>query len=116
MELRLSPDVIASVPFAIDPVVHMLWTIGLVPMLSGVGHIIGGLSIRSQAIRSGKITPQTAAELPSVEGAPLNIDSTEPLRFDPEVTVTNIRQVPDSVTDRTTNILDRAPAVETQAK
>src|SRR5689334_10520812 len=48
LQLRLPTDVVLSVPFAIDPVVRSLWAIGLIPMLSGVGHIIAGLSIKAQ--------------------------------------------------------------------
>src|SRR5436309_8826325 len=45
--LKLPPDVIASIPFEIDPVVRVLWLIGLIPMLSGIGYVIAGLTIRS---------------------------------------------------------------------
>lgn len=107
MQLNLPPDVVAAVPFAIDPVMHVLWTIGLIPMLSGVGHVIAGFTIRPKRISTVK----------DVEGAPLNIDSTEPLKLDPEVTVASIRQAPPSITDRTTNILDRTPvAADTNVK
>ncbi len=107
MQLHLPPDVVAAVPFAIDPVVHVLWTIGLIPMLSGVGHIIAGFTIRSKA------TP----EANFAEDPPLKIDSTEPLNLDPELTVASVRQMPTSITDRTTNILDRAPvSLETKVK
>src|SRR5437870_2892026 len=62
--LKLPPDVIASVPFEIDPVVRVFWLIGLLPMLSGVGHIIAGLLIRREAVR--QIEPAES---------PLRIDS-----------------------------------------
>src|SRR3954471_6266051 len=38
IELKLPPEAIAAVPFAIDPVVRVLWTIGFIPMLTGLGH------------------------------------------------------------------------------
>src|SRR5262245_843587 len=44
--LKLPPHVIAQVPFEIDPVVRVLWLIGLIPILSGVGNILSGLLIR----------------------------------------------------------------------
>lgn len=44
--LKLPPDVIAQIPFEIDPVVRILWLFGLLPMTAGVGHIIAGLLIR----------------------------------------------------------------------
>jgi hypothetical protein len=107
IQLQLPGDVVAAVPFAIDPVVRVLWTIGLIPMLSGVGHIIAGFTIRTKG------TP----ELNAVQDMPLKIDSTEPLKLDPELTVASLRQTPPSITDRTTNILDRSPvSAETRVK
>jgi uncharacterized Zn finger protein (UPF0148 family) len=107
IQLHLPGDVVAAVPFAIDPVVRVLWTIGLIPMLSGFGHIIAGFTIRTKG------TP----ELNAVEDKPLKIDSTEPLRLDPEFTVASVRQTPPSITDRTTNILNRSPvSAETNVK
>jgi len=99
MELKLPPDIVAKVPFEIDPVLRILWTVGLIPMLSGLGHIIAGLSIR----------PERSRRIESFEQAPLRIDlpgSDAPVA-DPELTVAMARDVPASVTDRTTNILDR---------
>lgn len=108
--LKLPPDVIARIPFEIEPVVRVFWLIGLIPMLSGVGHIIAGLSIRSEpgirsepAIRS---EPQSQIEFPAE--SPLRIDQehTGTSRFDEESTVVATpREAPASVTDRTTNIL-----------
>ncbi|HMH43084.1 MAG TPA: zinc ribbon domain-containing protein [Pyrinomonadaceae bacterium] len=99
--LKLDPDVVNKVPFDIESVVRLLWIIGLVPVMSGVGHIIAGLSIKARA--------QKESESP--EHAPLRIDP-EPSnasRYDPELTKVTIREPPASVTDRTTNILDRDP-------
>ena len=103
--LKLPPDVIARIPFEIDPIVHVLWVLGLVPILSGVGHIVAGLSIRPDA------------------GPPMELSEQQRLRIDPpsdavsypaEVTIasprTTPREAPASVTERTTNILDREPA------
>jgi hypothetical protein len=99
--LKLPPDVIAKIPFEINPVVHVLWFLGFVPMLSGLGHIIAGLSIRPARVE------------------PMELPDQKPLRIDPpsdtaayaaEVTVAGPRAAPASVTDRTTNILDRDPA------
>jgi len=99
IQLHLPPDVVASVPFAIDPVVRSLWAIGLVPMLSGVGHMIAGLSIRPQKHRSVESPPEE----------PLRNDSEAPpaQRFETQSPVAAVRDPPASVTDRTTNILDR---------
>lgn len=46
--LKLPPDVVAGIPFEIDPVVRIIWLLGLLPATSGVGHIIAGLLIRPQ--------------------------------------------------------------------
>jgi len=101
IQLNLPPDLVANTPFAIEPVVRSLWAIGFVPMLSGVGHIIAGLSIKAR--------PQT--QISSSDEAPLRIEdpTTAALRPDPQVTVNTPRETPVSVTERTTNILDRDP-------
>jgi hypothetical protein len=46
--LKLPPDVVAKIPFEIQPVVHMIWLLGLLPVTSGVGHILAGLLIRPE--------------------------------------------------------------------
>lgn len=99
VELKLPADVIAKVPFAIDPVVRILWTIGLIPMLSGLGHILAALSIKSRS---------TAEIAPAVQ-APLQIDASGPDtgRMNSELTVIRASEAPASVTENTTNILHR---------
>lgn len=92
--LKLDPNIISKVPFEIDSVVRVAWLIGLIPVLSGLGHIIAGLTIRPEPVR----------EIASSETPPLRID---PPPTDPELTVASPREIPPSVTDRTTNILDR---------
>lgn len=85
MVLKLSPDFIARVPFEIEPVVRMLWLVGLMPALSGVGHIIAGLLIRSDP--PAQPGASTITKELSEKGSP--------------------RAAPASITDRTTNILNR---------
>src|ERR1044072_2278224 len=46
--LKLPPHIIDQIPFAVDPVVRIIWLLGLLPVTSGVGHIIAGLLIRPQ--------------------------------------------------------------------
>ena len=105
LQLRLPADVVAATPFAIDPVVRSLWAFGFIPMLSGVGHIIAGLSIKRQPPR----------QIDSPHQTPLRIDQpVAPSRVDPEMTIASIRPAPSSVTDRTTNILDRDPQWQKQ--
>ncbi|HKP37363.1 MAG TPA: hypothetical protein VJT71_10925 [Pyrinomonadaceae bacterium] len=96
--LKLPPDVIAETPFEIEPVVRIAWLIGLLPVLSGIGHIIAGLTIRR-----GRSTP--AEETPLVESAehaPLRIE--QPQFDEDETMLGESRMPPTSVTDRTTNI------------
>ncbi len=99
--LKLPPDVIARIPFEIDPVVHVIWLLGLIPMLSGFGHILAGLSIR----------PEPASPIELSEPKPLRIDSPiDATQYPSEVTGSTPREAPASVTERTTNILDRDPS------
>lgn len=92
--LRLDPDIINKVPFDVESVVRVVWLIGLIPVLSGLGHIFAGLTI--------KPAPEKQIEVPA--DAPLRIDAREP---DPEMTVASVREPLTSITERTTNILDR---------
>lgn len=97
--LKLPFEFVARVPFEIDPVVRVLWLIGLIPMLSGLGHIIAGLTIRPEPIREVQFPVQ-----------PLRIDHEHDPASDSyqdEQTTVTSRETPDSVTDRTTNILHR---------
>jgi hypothetical protein len=98
--LKLPPDVIAKVPFEIGPVVHVIWLLGLIPMLSGIGHILAAFSIR----------PDPARPLELSEQKPLRIDSpVDATQNTPEMSLGISREAPASVTERTTNILDRNP-------
>jgi hypothetical protein len=81
--LKLPPDVIAKVPFEIAPVVRMLWLVGLMPALSGLGHIVAGLLVRPDP-------PE-----PIVAAKPIPMPS-EPIAY----------SAPVSVTERTTNLLE----------
>ena len=83
--LKLPPDVVAKVPFEIEPVVRMIWLVGLMPALSGVGHLLAGLLVR----------PDPPAEIEAVRPAPV-LSEGDPIA----------RAVPVSVTERTTNLLE----------
>jgi hypothetical protein len=87
--LKLPPDFVAKVPFEIEPVVRVLWLVGLMPALSGVGHIIAGLLIRPDP------PGQIDAPRPTSKSA-LEPGGREPIT----------RAIPTSVTERTTNLLD----------
>lgn len=80
--LKLPPDIIADIPFEIDPVVKIIWLFGLLPATSGLGHIIAGLLIR---------TEQQPPQLDQVVSPPRELG-------EPPIS---------SVTERTTNLLER---------
>jgi hypothetical protein len=83
--LKLSPETIAKIPFEIDPVVRMIWLAGLMPTLSGVGHVIAGLLVRSKPADAIDQNPEPE---PSFNGR------------------SSSGRVPTSVTERTTHLLD----------
>ena len=83
--LKLPPEVVAKVPFEIEPVVRMIWLVGLMPALSGVGHLLAGLLVR----------PDPPAEIEAVRPASV-LSEGKPIA----------RAVPVSVTERTTNLLE----------
>src|SRR5258708_17516537 len=83
--LKLPPDVIAKIPFEIDPVVHVIWLLGLIPMLSGLGHILAGLSIRPDAVRPFELS----------DSKPLRLDSPiDATHYPSNVTVATRREAP----------------------
>ncbi len=90
--LKLPPDFIARVPFEIDPVVRIFWLVGLMPALSGVGHLLAGLLIR----------PDPREQLEPVKPQPASRSQLESSRKEPLV-----HAAPSSVTERTTNLLAR---------
>jgi hypothetical protein len=83
--LKLPPDFVAKVPFEIEPVVRILWLVGLMPALSGVGHILAGLWIR----------PDPSEQVPTSRPA-MELGEREPIT----------RAAPTSITERTTNLLE----------
>jgi hypothetical protein len=90
--LKLPPHILAQIPFELDPVVRVFWLIGLLPMLSGFGNIIAGLLIRPGLPG----TPEPASL--KQNDAPVHKQAEAPVYSSP--------QVPGSVTERTTNLLD----------
>jgi hypothetical protein len=85
LALKLPPDVVARVPFEIEPVVRMIWLVGLMPALSGVGHLLAGLLVR----------PDPPAEIEAVRPASVLSEGDA-----------IARAAPVSVTERTTNLLE----------
>ncbi|HZI60254.1 MAG TPA: hypothetical protein VFD62_06060 [Pyrinomonadaceae bacterium] len=86
--LRLPPHIIEQIPFEIGPVVRIIWLVGLLPTLSGVGHILAGLMIR----------PRQNLELDQPVAPPR--DLTE------GASTTTAVPAPGSVTERTTNLFE----------
>jgi hypothetical protein len=107
--LKLPPETLAEIPFELEPVIRVAGMIGLIPALSGFGRIIAGLTIRRE--RSAEIAPPAAQPLRI--GEPVEAAFNQPPNFvarhDDEATMFAAREVPESVTDRTTIILERQP-------
>jgi hypothetical protein len=82
--LKLPPDFVAKVPFEIDPVVRILWLVGLMPALSGIGHILAAFCIRPDP--------------------PKQIEASKPA-LEPGKRANVARATPGSITEHTTNIL-----------
>jgi len=105
--LKLPPDVIAKIPFELDPVVRMIWLFGLIPTLSGVGHILAGLTIRPRRLErvdpvsfpQETVRPREAV-LPTQSQSDTSRSMSDPARS------MNPSEPPRSVTERTTNLLD----------
>jgi hypothetical protein len=91
--LKLPPDVLAKIPFELDPVVHAVWTVGLIPTLSGLGHLVGSFFIKS--------TPAASLEAPAAKRQ--SIASTPPSYAPPASPSSSVK--PSSVTEHTTNLL-----------
>ena len=83
--LKLPQHIVDQIPFEIDLVVKVLWLFGLLPAMSGLGHIIAGLLIRPY--------PEQQPQFDQVVSPPRELTD-RPL--------TN----PVSITDHTTNLLE----------
>src|SRR5687767_7558513 len=90
--LKLPPDVLAEIPFELDPVVQVLWLVGLIPALSGAGRILAGLMVR----------PARSAETDI--NLPEQADKTQHQQA--STGVSSQRTVRGSVTDHTTHLLE----------
>ena len=93
--LKVPPEVLAKIPFELDPVVHVIWLVGLIPLLTGAGRVLAGLMIR----------PGRYEQAPKFEpaGSFRELDEAKPGREWPQPL-----DRPGSVTERTTNLLERS--------
>jgi hypothetical protein len=85
--LKLPPEIVAKIPFEVMSVTRIIWLLGLLPVTSGLGHILAGLLIR-----------------PDREPQPQFDQVVSPPRELTDRPLTN--PIPVSVTDHTTNLLD----------
>src|SRR5262249_31615627 len=85
--LKLPPDIVGQIPFEIQSLVRVIWLLGLLPVTSGLGHILAGLLIK-----------------PDREPQPRLDQVVSPPRELTDRPIPN--PVPVSVTDHTTNLLD----------
>jgi len=85
--LKLPPEILEQISFEVEPVVRVIWLLGLLQVTSGVGHIIAGLLIRPQ---------QQQQPLDQVVTPPRELTD-RPLS----------NPVGASITDHTTNLLER---------
>jgi hypothetical protein len=91
--LKIPPHVLADIPFELDPVVRVIWLVGLIPTLSGAGRILAGLMIRpAPAVKTDRTLSEEADSASSQK--PMNEAAFSP------------RTSPGSVTDHTTNLLE----------
>ena len=90
--LKLPPDIVGQIPFEVQSLVRVIWLIGLLPVMSGLGHILAGLLIRPER--------EPLAQFDEVVTPPRELTD-RPIP----------NPVPVSVTDHTTNLLeqDRIP-------
>src|SRR6266566_5545249 len=58
--LKLPPEVLARIPFEVQPLIHVLWTVGLIPTLSGLGHLVGSFFIKSTP--AGSLEPASSSQ------------------------------------------------------
>jgi hypothetical protein len=83
--LKIPPEQLAKIPFDLEPVLHIIWLVGLIPTLSGLGQIIAGLLVQpapAKSIEAASTSERTLAPEPELKG------------------------VKGSVTEHTTEILD----------
>jgi len=97
--LKLPPDVLGKIPFDVQPLVHVLWTLGLIPTLSGLGHFAASFFIRS--------TPLHNLDEMNAESLDSQTPLLQPVLASPAQVQTGVtaQAAPSSVTEHTTELL-----------
>ncbi|MEP6635772.1 MAG: hypothetical protein ABJB97_03535, partial [Acidobacteriota bacterium] len=86
--LKIPPQALKDIPFELEPVLHVLWLVGLIPALSGAGRLVAGLLMKAPK----------REEVPYIEAVRSpNLGKPE---YDPSTTN------PVSVTENTTSLLE----------
>jgi hypothetical protein len=94
--LKIPPETLAKLPFELDPVLRIIWLIGLIPTLAGLGRIMAGLMVR---LTPPKALEGEAATQPQIKAAGHSEPSLAST-FAPE-------EQPMSVVENTTETLDQ---------
>lgn len=105
---KFPQPIIGGKPFDIDSLLPIAWILGLMPTFTGLGHIIAGLTIRRDRAELGPAAEEPL-RIEEPRAAPFTSANAFTARREDEATVFAGRRAPESVTDRTTNILDRQP-------
>lgn len=100
--LKIPPETLAKLPFEIEPLLKVIWLIGLIPTLSGLGRIIAGLMIKSSPPRTLN-EAETASKIKGAEYSQPTIAGS----FGPE-------EQPASVVENTTELLGQKVPVARQ--
>lgn len=98
---KLPPANLDGVLLNFDPILWNAWLIGIIPVFTGIGHIIAGLTIRASTPSEEPIS-----QIEPAAGSPLRIEERQP-SYTEDAPMGTPRQ-PASVTDRTTNILGKS--------
>jgi hypothetical protein len=93
--LKIPPETLAKLPFEIDPVLKVIWLVGLIPTLAGLGRIMAGLMVKPTSPK----TLEGEAAQPQVKVAGHSQPSLAS-SFAPE-------EQPMSVVENTTETLDK---------
>ncbi|MGZ5435612.1 MAG: hypothetical protein ACXWID_01785 [Pyrinomonadaceae bacterium] len=108
---KFPPALIDGRAFDFDSLLRIAWVIGLLPTFAGFGHIIAGLTIRRHRPDENVPPPETPLRIGEPAEPVFAPGSAFAARQDDEATVLAAATQPDSVTERTTNILEHKPQV-----